>query len=108
MLYINNQPNEIGNYGNPSSNYTEGKVALSESYLNDYISAKGFVNVTIKDGIVTAVEINQEAYDDYEASLPEPEPQPDPMTQDEIESMLLDQEYRLLLLEYGLEEEEPI
>lgn len=42
--------------------------------------------------------------------IPEPEPQlqPEPMTQDEIETMLLDQEYRLLLLEYGLEEEEPI
>lgn len=34
------------------------------------------------------------------------EPQPTPMTQAEIEEMLLDQEYRILLLEYGLEDEE--
>lgn len=34
--------------------------------------------------------------------------EPDPMTQAEIEEMLLDQEYRILLLEYGVEEEEPV
>ena len=31
---------------------------------------------------------------------------PKPMTQAEVEEMLLDQEYRILLLEYGLEDTE--
>ena len=34
--------------------------------------------------------------------------EPVPLTSAEIEEMLLDQEYRILLLEYGVEEEEPV
>lgn len=107
-MYVKNEPNEFGNHGNPSSIMTNGMAEIPDNLLLKYTETLGFANLAIVEGVVTDVEINQEAYDAYQESLPEPEPQPDPMTQDEIESMLLDQEYRLLLLEYVLEEEEPI
>jgi len=74
--------------------------------------------VIYKDGecvnrIVASEEFAREVYPESEGytyevvvrPIPEPEPEPDPMTQAEIEETLIDIEYRLLLLEYGLEEE---
>lgn len=59
--------------------------------------------------VETYCEENGYTYEQIiEPPEPEPLPEPEPMTQAEIEETLLDQEYRLLLLEYGLEEEEPI
>lgn len=63
-------------------------IVASEEFVQEYCTENGY-----------AYELIEE---------PEPEPEPEPMTQAEIEEMLLDQEYRLLLLEYGLEEEETI
>ena len=108
MFYIKSTPDEFGNCGNPTSNYVDGMVALPSELIQTYCDSFGFVNLTIEGETVTAVTRNEEAYNAYIDSIPEPEPEPEPMTQEEVEEMLLDQEYRLLLLEYGLEEEEPI
>lgn len=63
-------------------------IAASEEFVKTYCEENGYTYELIEE--------------------PEPTPEPEPMTQAEVEEMLLDQEYRLLLLEYGLEEEEPI
>lgn len=57
-----------------------------------------FVNIIIDDnGIVTTIEANQEAYD--AAKISEEEIESTPSVQDDIDTMLVDQEYRLTLLE---------
>lgn len=79
MYYINAQPNESGNYGNPVSNKQEGMVALPDGLLDAYIEAKGFVTLDeVVDGGVVAFTLNQEALDAYLADHPDqPEPTPE-------------------------------
>ena len=101
MYYLKSQPNEAGNYGNPVSNRTGGMVALPDELLTEYINTMGFAYLTIEDETVTAVAINQEAYDNYQESIPEPEP-PEPTEEDDVNAMLVDHEYRLTLVELGL------
>ncbi len=107
-MYVSKFPTENGNHGNPVSKKRNGMVALPDELIPTYCDSFGFVDLTIEGETVTAVTRNEDAYQAYIDSIPEPEPQPEPMTQAEIEETLLDQEYRLLLLEYGLEEEETI
>lgn len=65
-------------------------------FLNAIVASEEFV-----------IEYCEENNYTYEQIIePEPVPEPEPMTQAEIEETLLDQEYRILLLEYGLEDEE--
>ena len=65
MYYINIEPNEAGNHGNPVSNYGEGMVLLPDELLSDYIQTMGFATIRITDDFVSSVTINQEAYDAY-------------------------------------------
>ena len=65
MYYINIEPNEAGNHGNPVSNYVEGMVILPDELLSDYIQTMGFATIRITDDFVSSVTINQEAYDAY-------------------------------------------
>lgn len=74
MFYINQTANESGNHGNPVSNQSEGMVALPESLLTEYIHTMGFAHLTVDEGTVTAVAINQEAYDAYQADHKETPP----------------------------------
>lgn len=67
MYFIKETPNETGNHGNPTSRRSEGMVGLPEPLLKDYVDAKGFVFITVSEDIVTAVAINQEAYDAFMA-----------------------------------------
>lgn len=103
MYYIKAQPSESGNHGNPVSNRAEGMVALPDNLISVYIETMGFAFLTIADEVVTAVAINQEAYDAYQASIPEPTP-PEPTEEDDMNAMLVDHEYRLTLIELGLTE----
>lgn len=78
MYYINAQPNESGNYGNPMGQPFSGSVALPDDLLSDYISAKGFVIQSVENGAVVSLEVNQEALDAYLAEHPgQPEPTPE-------------------------------
>lgn len=68
MFYINAQPNESGNYGNPMGKPFPGSVALPDSLLSDYINAKGFVLPVIENNQIQSLTINKEALFDYEST----------------------------------------
>lgn len=68
MFYINEQPNESGNYGNPMGQPFPGSVALPDDLLDDYIGAKGFVLPAIEKGQVESLTVNEEALAAYEAA----------------------------------------
>ena len=93
------------NYGNPSS---IGEIALPDSFLSDYINAKGFVIPVIENGTVVSMTVNQSALDAYNAEHPEVEPEPEtvPLTEEETQEYLADLDFRICLLELGLSEED--
>lgn len=89
MYYINSVPTENGNYGNPQSNYVEGKIGLPDEMISDYIAAKGFITFELADGIITTLSINQQAYDAYEEAHPYvPEPDPEPTMEEVVNALL--------------------
>ena len=72
MYYINT----IGpNHGNPISVYSPNSVSLPESLLDAYIATKGFCTLTIEDGVVTALAVDQEALDAYNKDHPDVTPE---------------------------------
>lgn len=77
MFYINATANESGNHGNPVSRKAEGMVGLPGGLLSAYLATMGFADLTIEDETVTAVAINQEAYDAYQAEHTETGPTAD-------------------------------
>lgn len=88
MYYINTQG---PNHGNPTSNPFPNSVSLPDSLLMDYINTKGFCTLTVQDGAVTAVVVDQEALDAYNAEHPEVEPEK-PVTVEELLAALLGEE----------------
>ena len=58
-----------------------GYALCPDEFYNVFYSTTpaGFVNITVKDNVVTSMAVNQEALDAYIASLPEPEPEPEPV-----------------------------
>ncbi len=72
MYYINiTGPN----HGNPMSIAFPNSVALPDALLMDYINTKGFCTLTVQDGAVTALEVDQEALDAYNKDHPDVEPE---------------------------------
>lgn len=88
MYYINTQGH---NHGNPTSNPFPNSIPLPDALLMDYINTKGFCTLTIEDGAVTALAVDQEALDAYNAEHPEVEPEK-PVTVEELLSALLGEE----------------
>lgn len=89
MYYINAQPRESGNYGNPMGQPFPNSVALSDDLLSDYINAKGFVIPSVENGAVVSLDVNQAALDAYNAEHPDvPEPEPQPTTEDILNALL--------------------
>ena len=89
MYYIKTTPSASGNYGNPMGQPFPGSVGLPDDLLSDYINAKGFVTMTVENGAVVSLEVNQEALDVYNAEHPEvPEPEPQPTTEDILNALL--------------------
>lgn len=100
-MYINAEPNETGNYGNPQSADFRGAIALPDDLLEDYIAARGFVDLTIEESAVTALEVNQEALDVYLANHPD-EPETERASQlDRVEAQVM---YTALMTDTLLEE----
>lgn len=60
------------NKATPPHGYASCPNEFYEIFYSTEVAC-GFVNIIIEDGIVTSMEVNQEAYDAYVASLPEPE-----------------------------------
>lgn len=82
MYYINTQG---PNHGNPTSTPFPNSVSLPDALLMDYINTKGFCTLTIVDGAVTALVVDQEALDAYNAEHPEVEPEK-PVTVEELQA----------------------
>ena len=59
-----------------------------------------FVNITVEGEIVTSIEENREAYEAAMAKAKKAEKTPS--VQDDIDAMLVDQEYRITMLELGI------
>lgn len=107
MYYINAQPNASGNYGNPMGQTFPGSVALHDDLLSDYINAKGFVILSIENGAVVSLEVNQEALDAYNAKHPEVpvEPTPDPIEVLQEENKILKSQVQALSDQNDFQEE---
>lgn len=82
MYYINTQG---PNHGNPTSTPFSNSVSLPDELLMDYINTKGFCTLTIVDGAVTALAVDQEALDAYNAEHPEVEPEK-PVTVEDLQA----------------------
>jgi hypothetical protein len=88
MYYINTQG---PNHGNPTSIPFPNSVSLPDTLLVDYINTKGFCTLTVQDGAVTALVVDQEALDAYNAEHPEVETEK-PVTVEELLAALLGEE----------------
>lgn len=82
MYYINTQG---PNHGNPTSTPFPNSVSLPDTLLMDYINTKGFCTLTVQDGAVTALVVDQEALDAYNAEHPEVEPEK-PVTLEDLQA----------------------
>lgn len=82
MYYINTHG---PNHGNPTSTPFPNSVSLPDTLLMDYINTKGFCILTIVDGAVTALVVDQEALDAYNAEHPDVEPEK-PVTLEDLQA----------------------
>ena len=88
MYYINTQG---PNHGNPTSIPFPNSVSLPDALLMDYINTKGFCTLIVQDGTVTALVVDQEELDAYNAEHPDVEPEK-PVTVEELLAALLGEE----------------
>lgn len=82
MYYINTQG---PNHGNPTSTPFPNSVSLPDTLLMDYINTKGFCTLTVEEGAVTALVVDQEALDAYNAEHPDVEPEK-PVTVEDLQA----------------------
>lgn len=82
MYYINTQG---PNHGNPTSAPFPNSVPLHDALLMDYINTKGFCTLTVQDGAVTTLVVDQEALDAYNAEHPDVEPEK-PVTLEDLQA----------------------
>jgi hypothetical protein len=74
-----------------ASTAPRGYALCSEDFYKVFYSTNpsGFVNIVVKDGVVTEMTVNQEAIDDYLANLPEPvETVPEPSVNEILNTLL--------------------
>ena len=103
MYYINTQG---PNHGNPMGQPFPGCVALPDELLSAYLDTKGFCTFTVQDGAVTALAVDQEALDAYNAEHPEVEPEK-PVTVEDLqaENKLLKEQVSALSTQADFHEE---
>lgn len=82
MYYINTTG---PNHGNPTSTPFPNSIPLPDTLLTDYINTKGFCTLTIVDGAVTALVVDQEALDAYLKEHPDVEPEK-PVTVEDLQA----------------------
>lgn len=72
-------------HGNPMGQPFPGCVALPDDLLTDYLTAMGFVTLTIDGNTVTSLAVDQDALDAYKAEHPDtPEPDPEPTVEERM------------------------
>lgn len=81
MYIINHSKNPSGAYPAPNSwgayDVPDGFAVIPDELdMSVFYAYKGFVDLTIEDGIVTAITPDQEAYDAWMSEHPEPDPLP--------------------------------
>ena len=103
MYYINTQG---PNHGNPVSTPFPNSIPLPDALLMDYINTKGFCTLTVQDGAVTALVVDQEALDAYNAEHPDVEPEK-PVTVEDLqaENKLLKEQVSALSTQADFHEE---
>ena len=103
MYYINTTG---PNHGNPTSAPFPNSIPLPDNLLMDYINTKGFCTLTVQDGTVTALVVDQEALDAYNAEHPEVEPEK-PVTVEDLqaENKLLKEQVSALSTQADFHEE---
>lgn len=103
MYYINTTG---PNHGNPTSNPFPNSIPLPDTLLMDYINTKGFCSLTIEDGTVTALAVDKEALDAYNAEHPDVEPEK-PVTVEDLqaENKLLKEQVSALSTQADFHEE---
>jgi hypothetical protein len=103
MVIMQKQPNPSGAY---SSIQSWSGVAPPDGYYqvldNVTLTDGGFGALTVEDGIVTAFTPDVEAWERWQAEHPVPEPQPS--AEEDRDAMLVGLEYRMTLLELGVNE----
>ena len=100
MWYITPTADASGNHGNPHYPARDGDLELPEILTEAYVDARGFVLLTVENGIVTAVEKNEDAYNAYITEHPDT-PAP-PTDLERIEAQVL---YTALMTDTLIEEE---
>lgn len=109
MKYISRNSNPSGAYPAPQSNQAPGMIPLTEDQAAMVLAYNGFVVIREivegEGGVTASVTPNTEAWEAWKASLPAAEPDPPPTAEEDRDSMLVDHEYRLTLLELGVTEE---
>ena len=100
MWYIKPIADASGNHGNPHYPAREGDLELPEILTEAYVDARGFVLLTVENGIVMAVEKNEDAYNAYITEHPDT-PTP-PTDLERIEAQVL---YTALMTDTLREEE---
>ena len=104
MLIISESQNANGQHLFESQSHrTEcwmgGYVAVPAELEEAVAGCMGYCDVTIADGVVTAVEPHPERI-----PVPETTTETEPTAQDDTDAMLVDHEYRITLLELGMNE----
>ncbi len=99
MMYINPIRNEIGCYGNMQSNRAPGLVAFPDELMGEFFKAgkqaAGFCQIEHDGEKVTSCTWDEDAYQAYIASLPEPEPE-QPTAEEQLRA---DVDYLLMMQE---------
>lgn len=70
MYYIKQNTNAADNYGSVMFQPFDDCISLPDEFLQPYLDANGFVNITVEDGVVTSVEKNEEAWEAWNAAQP--------------------------------------
>lgn len=106
MKIIRTVPSENGAYSPPvecdCANIPAGYAIIqSDLDMTAFYANGGFITPAFADGVLTSYAANADAWNAWKASLPpEPEPAADPNA--DRDTMIVDHEYRLTLLELGV------
>lgn len=104
MRIISKHPNPSGAY--PPVQSRSDNVLPNGYYeivadMIEFDTHNGFVTLMLENGIVTGFVPNIEAWEAWKVSLPPPHP-PEPSPDEDRDALSIDHEYRLALLELGV------